>query len=244
MVLTATRPFKLILLVVLLISSLAGAVTAVRVRVRHRPVKRSMYQRMRHPWWHPVFPPSHESLLRQNAEIDRLALSRYQDEVDLSAAVANGELVALPLSPALVVDPRLDPSRRYCRPWTARFLTDLSNDFYAKFHVPLMVDSAVRTVEVQKKLRKRNRNAAPYEGEVASSHLAGLTVDLARKRMTKQQVKWVEFRLLYYYARHWVIVEEEYYQLCFHIEVSGQYGEPIKTIPITLENNTIPDTDQ
>jgi len=178
-----------------------------------------------------MFPPTHESLLRQNEEIDRLALPRYQNSDDLLIAVTNQELVPLPLSSALIVDPRLDPQRRYCRPWTAQFLTDLSYDFYTKFHEPLMVDSAVRTVEVQKKLRKWNRNAAPYEGESASSHLAGLTIDLARKRMTKAEVKWIEWRLLYYHARSWVIVEEEYHQFCLHIEVSGRYGEaiPIET---------------
>jgi hypothetical protein len=198
---------------------------------------RSVYQKIRHPWWHPMFPPTHDSLLRQNAEINRLALPRFQDEMDLLLAEDSHELVALPLSSALIVDPRLDPMRRYCRPWTAQFLTDLSTDFYARFHEPLMVDSAVRTVEVQKKLRKHNGNAAPYEGDSASSHLAGLTIDLARKRMTKKEVDWVEWRLLYYYARGWVIVEEEFHQLCFHIEVTGRYGEeiPVTATDLPLE---------
>lgn len=169
--------------------------------------------------------------MQQNAEVDRLSLPRFYDDDDLADAIRRGDLVPLPLNSALIVDPRLDPDRRYTRPWTAQFLTDLSNDFYARFHEPIMVDSAVRTVLVQKKLRRHNRNAAPYEGETASSHLAGLTIDLARKRMTKAEVRWIELRLLYYYGRGWVIVEEEFHQLCFHIMVSGRYGQPIETIP-------------
>lgn len=217
---------------------------SMKTPVRHHRARRSLYQKIRHPWWHPAFPPSRDSLVKQNAEIDRLALPRYYDDDELSAAVERGDLVALPLSSALVVDPRLDPDRRYCRPWTAQFLTDLSTDFYAKFHEPIMVDSAVRTVLVQKKLRRHNRNAAPIEGETASSHMAGLTVDLARKRMTKAEVRWVELRLLYYYGRGWVIVEEEFHQLCFHIMVSGRYGEPIETNPEPLIEQTIPELEQ
>jgi Family of unknown function (DUF5715) len=222
-----------ILLAVLLTSGTLFAVSVAHPpkakKHHHATTKRSLYSRLRYPWWHPVFPPSHESLVSQNAEIDRLGLPRFQDELDLVLAIDSHQLVPLPLSPALIVDPRLDPTRRYCRAWTAQFLTDLSNDFYTTFHEPIMVDSAVRTVQVQKKLRRYNHNAAPIDGEAASSHLAGLTIDLARKRMTKAEVRWIELRLLYYHARGWVIVEEEHAQLCFHIMVSGRYGEPIET---------------
>jgi hypothetical protein len=132
--------------------------------------------------------------------------------------------VPIPVNGHLVVDKRLPANRRYCRPWTAQFLTDLSAAFYAKFHEPIMVDSAVRTVEVQRKLRRWNGNAAPAEGETASSHLAGLTVDLARRRMTPEQAHWVELYLSPLHAQGIVEIEEEYRQLCFHIMVGGNYG--------------------
>jgi len=46
----------------------------------------------------PVFRPSHESLLRQNEEIDRMELPRIQNEEELEQYKASGDLV--PLMPA------------------------------------------------------------------------------------------------------------------------------------------------
>ncbi len=100
----------------------------------------------------------------------------------------------MPISPSqtLRIDPRLDPDRRYCRPWTRDFCQDLSAGLLQAVHDQIQVNSAVRTVLVQKKLRRHNRNAAPESGETASSHLAGITVDIQRRGMTRDQVKWVE----------------------------------------------------
>jgi hypothetical protein len=186
-----------------------------------------------HPsWWTPAFPPTHESLLRQNEEIDPLGLPRLKNDRELNEQVKSGNLVALPVSEHLIVDKHLPANRRYCRPWTAQFLIDLSDAFYARFHEPVMVDSAVRTVEVQNKLRRWNGNAAPSEGETASSHLAGLTVDLARRRMSKEQAQFVEQWLMPLHTGGLVEVEEEYRQFCFHIMVSGDYGKLLDTIPL------------
>jgi hypothetical protein len=190
----------------------------------------------RHPKsWNPLFPPTHESLLAQNAEIDRLGLPRIKNDRELKELIRDGELVPIPVSDHLIVDKHLPANRRYCRPWTASFLTDLSDAFYARFHEPIMVDSAVRTVEVQRKLLRWNGNAAPAEGETASSHLAGTTVDLARRRMTPEQGRWVEVYLLPLHAQGMVEVEEEYRQFCFHIMVAGNYGTPfIEQEPVEL----------
>jgi hypothetical protein len=79
-------------------------------------------------------------------------------------------------------------------------------------------------VKVQKKLRRHNRNAAPAEGETASSHLAGLTVDLQRRGMTREQVHFVERYLFYLRALGLVEPEEERRQWVFHIMVSERYG--------------------
>jgi len=122
-------------------------------------------------------------------------------------------------------DPRLDPSRRYCRPWTRDFVQDISQAYYHRFHQQIQVNSAVRTVKVQKKLRRHNRNAAPAEGDTASSHLAGLTVDLQRRGMTQEQVHWMEHYLFYMKALGLVEPEEERHQWVFHIMVSGRYAE-------------------
>src|SRR5207244_13116445 len=108
---------------------------------------------------------------------------------------------------------------------TLNFVNDLSEAYYKEFHEQIQVNSAVRTVLVQKKLRRHNRNAAPERGETASSHLAGLTVDLQRRGMTKSQVKWMENYLRQLKEMGLVEPEEERRQWCFHIMVAGAYDD-------------------
>ena len=172
-----------------------------------------------------MFRPSHESLLLQNAEVDRLNLPRIQDETELEALKADGSLLEIVPGDSLRIDPRLDPSRRYCRSWTLDFVDDLSEAYFSRFHDQIQVNSAVRTVKVQRKLRRHNRNAAPWEGETASSHLAGVTVDLQRRGMGKEQIRFVERYLFYMKALGLVEPEEERRQWVFHIMVSGRYAE-------------------
>jgi hypothetical protein len=188
--------------------------------------------RIRRIPWNPVFKPSHESLLLQNAEINRLNLPRIRDDKQLQRLISEGDLVAIPPSETLRIQPSLDPARRYCRPWTLDFLNDLSEAYYKEFHDQIQVNSAVRTVLVQKKLRRHNRNAAPETGETASSHLAGLTVDLQRRGMSKAQVKWMEEYLRPLKEMGLIEPEEERRHWCFHIMVAGSYDDyrQIKTL--------------
>jgi len=138
---------------------------------------------------------------------------------------ASGALLPIIAGETLRFDPRRDPSRRYCRPWTRDFVQDLSEAYYHRFHEQFQVNSAVRTVKVQKKLRRHNRNAAPADGDTASSHLAGLTVDLQRRGMTQEQIHWVERYLFYMKCVGLVEPEEERHQWVFHIMVSGRYAD-------------------
>jgi hypothetical protein len=102
---------------------------------------------------------------------------------------------------------------------------DLSQAYYNRFHEQIQVNSAVRTVKGQKKLRRHNRNAAPAEGDTASSHLAGLTVDLQRRGMTPEQIRWMQHYLFYMKSLGLVEPEEERHQWVFHIMVSGRYAD-------------------
>ncbi|HSQ20688.1 MAG TPA: DUF5715 family protein, partial [Blastocatellia bacterium] len=195
--------------------------------------------------WHPMFRPSHESLLIQNAEIDRLELPRIQDETELEALKADGSLLEIKAGETLRFDPRLDPSRRFCRPWTLEFVNDLSQAYYNRFHQQIQVNSAVRTVKVQKKLRRHNRNAAPADGDTASSHLAGVTVDLQRRGLSKEQLRWMQHYLFYMKSVGLVEPEEERRHWCFHIMVSGRYNEWRETqtiIPIERPDQDKPQT--
>jgi hypothetical protein len=208
----------------LLLLTLAISCTAFAAR----PVVPARYHRMhrfhRVPW-NPVFKPSHESLLLQNEEINRLNLPRIYDDKQLEKLKLSGDLIQIVPTESLRIQPSLDPARRYCRQWTMEFLEDISTAYYKEFHEQIQVNSAVRTVLVQKKLRRHNRNAAPETGETASSHLAGLTVDLQRRGMSKAQVKWVEEYLKPLKELGLIEPEEERRQWCFHIMVGGGYTE-------------------
>jgi hypothetical protein len=195
---------------------------------------------------------SHESLVRQNVRSDEEGLKRVQDDADLLAMRRDGELVALPASVALVVDERLPANRRYCRPWTAQFLSDLSRVHYGRFHRTLQVNSAVRTVEYQRHLELVNGNAAPAEGEDASPHLTGATIDIAKKGLSMEEVGWMRAYLQPLQAAGKIDVEEEFYQSCFHITVYRSYrprvpaeeakasGDPHKTPSAALLAERVP----
>jgi hypothetical protein len=189
---------------------------------RTRHIRRAHLRRLR---WNPVFRPSRESLLLQNQEIDRLDLPRIQDDAELEQLKASEELVPIVAGPTLRFDPRLDPDRRYCRPWTREFLDDLSQAYYKQFHTSIQVNSAVRTVKIQKRLRRHNRNAAPAEGEIASSHLAGITVDIQRRGLSREQIKWVQDYMLPLKQQSLIEPEEERHQWVFHVMVSERYTE-------------------
>jgi hypothetical protein len=195
------------------------------VAPRHAHRATGKRARLRRILWNPLFRPSHESLLRQNEEIDRLELPRIQDDAELEQLKASGDLVPIVAGQTIRIDPRLDPDRRYCRPWTLEFVQDLSQAYYEQFHDQIQVNSAVRTVQVQKKLRRHNRNAAPETGDTASSHLAGITVDLQRRGMTKKEIQFVEQYMLPMKNLGLVEPEEERHQWVFHVAVSGRYTE-------------------
>jgi Family of unknown function (DUF5715) len=215
--------------------------------VRRVTLQRTHHRRhLRWLRWNPMFRPSHESLLLQNAEVDRLNLPRIQDETELEALKADGSLLEILQGESLRIDPRLDPTRRYCRRWTLDFVDDLSAAYFNRFHQQIQVNSAVRTVKVQKKLRRHNRNAAPWDGDTASSHLAGVTVDLQRRGMSKEQIRWMEHYLFYMKALGLVEPEEERRQWVFHIMVSGHYSEWRETqtiVPIDRTDQDRPATE-
>ena len=166
---------------------------------------------------------SHEILVRQNQVADREGLDRIQNDDDLDDMRTRKLLVAIPANEALQVDERLPSDRRYCRPWTAQFLATLSRAHYARFHTPLQINSAVRTVEFQQRLLRTNGNAAPAEGETASPHLTGQAIDLAKHGLSLTEIAWLRGYLLPLVQQGKVDVEEEFQQACFHISVYKKY---------------------
>jgi len=233
--------FATVFVLALICGGLSSSAFAVRrATVHHKHLRWLLF-------WNPMFRPSHESLLIQNAEINRLELPRIQNDTELEALKADGSLLPILPNESLKIEPSLDPSRRYCRPWTLDFVDDLSQAYYNRFHAQIQVNSAVRTVKVQKKLRRHNRNAAPAEGDTASSHLAGVTVDLQRRGMTNDQIRWMEHYLFYMKALGLVEPEEERRHWCFHIMVSGLYSDWRETqtiVPVAHPDEDKPDSDK
>jgi hypothetical protein len=165
-----------------------------------------------------------DSLVRQNERSEDEALERIEDDADLQDRIARGALVRVPESAALAVNPALPDNRRYCRPWTAEFLSDLSRAHNAVFRKPLVVSSAVRTVEYQKRLMRTNHNAADAEGDVVSPHLTGGTIDIAKSGLSRHEMQWMRSELLAYQQAGVLDVEEEFRQRCFHITVYKNYS--------------------
>jgi len=176
---------------------------------------------------------SREVLLHQNEMADQDGLTRVRDDADLLDLRREKQLVPLPESAALTVDFRLPEDRRYSRPWTAAFLSVIARDYYASFHSPLQVDSAVRTVAVQQRLVRTNGNAAPTTGDTASPHLTGQAVDIAKGGLTRTQIAWLRTYLQPLIDQGKIDVEEEFQQACFHISVYKSF------VPITASRVAI-----
>jgi hypothetical protein len=164
-----------------------------------------------------------ESLIRQNLRVNEDDLERIQDDAQLEQLTKNGELVAIAETDSVAIDPKLPENRRFCRPWTKSFVDDFGRNYRAAFGHPLQVNSAVRTVEFQEKLRRHNGNAAPEDGEDASPHLTGATIDIAKYGMTRKQLTWTRDYLIKMQSMGLIDAEEEFRQRVFHITVYRDY---------------------
>ena len=188
------------------------------------PVTLQASMRMLHERMPPPLRGSLASLERQNERLEAEGLQRIEDNSDLESRIAHGLLVPLPVSEGLTVNPSLPDLRRYCRPWTAEFLSDLAEMHDAVFHKPLQVDSAVRTVDYQERLMRINGNAAPAQGNIVSPHETGATIDIGKRGMTWREISWMRHYLLTLQDSGLIDVEEEFRQACFHITVYDTYG--------------------
>jgi hypothetical protein len=213
---------RLLMWSILFVAVVGSAVPAFAVHKNVRYRHRAHYRPVK---WNPVLKGSIDSMTRQNEEIDRLQLPRIADEEQLMELERTQELVPVMETQSLRWSEAIQANKRYARPWTNQFLQDMSEAYYKEFRTPLQVNSAVRTMEQQQKLRRHNRNAAPEIGELSSSHLAGTTVDLARRGLSKLQHAWIESYLKNLLDQGLVEAAEERRTWCFHVMVSNRYTE-------------------
>ena len=199
----------------------------------HRPpitVEASL-QMLHGPMPRPLY-GSLASLERQDRRLEAEGLRPIENDSDLEYRIDHKRLAPLPVSAGLTVNPRLPVMRRYCQPWTAEFLSDLAQMHDAAFHRPFRVDSAVRTVAFQRRLRRTNVNAAPAIGPIASPHELGASIDIGKKGMSWREIAWMRRYLLTLQNEGVIDVEEEFKQACFHITVYDTYGDmrPVRGI--------------
>ena len=168
---------------------------------------------------------SREILVHQNQMADAAGLTRIQDDADLDRMRAQHLLVGFPDTPGLEINEELPYNRRYARPWTVKFATDTARAFYERFHEPLHLNSAVRTVSYQLRLQRVNGNAAAINGDGASPHLTGQAIDFGKRGMSVTEIAWMRTYLLPLMQSGKVDVEEEFQQACFHISVYGSYAQ-------------------
>lgn len=213
------------LILVSLVSMAQATTRHHRRHTRRVRVVRSSRQHLRRAVWHPLFAGSHDMLVRQNQQLDMLELPRINNDAELLRLEAEEALVPVASSRSLVVASNLLENRRYCRPWTRDFLEDLGEAYYREFHQPIVATSLVRTADQQKKLRRHNRNAAPQEGDTASTHLTGVTVDLLKRGMTRKQHQWIEQYFLPLKEAGLIEPIEERRQPVFHVVVFDGYGD-------------------
>ena len=156
----------------------------------------------------------------QNAVADKENLSRIANDAQLNRFIKNGLLIRLEDTVFIKLDPRLDKKYHYVRPWTLDFLNDLGMHFGAKFpNSSLQINSAVRTTESQKALRRVNGNAAPTDGPTQSSHTTGATVDIAKKDLSADQMEWLGNYLREKKEAGKIDAVEEKHQSVFHVMV-------------------------
>jgi hypothetical protein len=180
-----------------------------------------------------VLPPmrgSREILVHQNTMADEEGLSRIQDDDDLRRMRMGRMLVDFPESASLRVNPELAGDRRCARPWTVRFAANIARAYYERFGQPLQVNSAVRTVAYQVRLRRVNGNAAGTEGDVASPHLTGEALDFGKHGMSSAEIAWMRLYLRPLMQSGKLDVEEEFQQACFHISVYRSYAPDMPAI--------------
>jgi hypothetical protein len=134
-----------------------------------------------------------KELIWENAQATRLHYVRFTKM--LLGSNARMALVPLPANDWISIDPKLLPEYRWCLPQARSGLMLLGRRYYRKFHKPMRLNSAVRTVEYQRTLQHDNPNAIAATGDMGSLHLTGMAIDIKRKGLPSDQSNWLQNEL-------------------------------------------------
>lgn len=161
----------------------------------------------------------------QNARADAYHLARMRDRAMIAQYVEAGYLVSVPPATRLYYLHGVPSEYSYLRPWAKRFLDQISRDYYGAFHTQLRVTSLIRTVTLQRRLARRNFNAAEATGDDRSSHLTGATLDISKHSMSWREKKWLRRELIALENSGYIYAVEEFRQPCFHVMVYPNYSD-------------------
>jgi len=161
----------------------------------------------------------------QNARANDFDLSRMRNRAMIQRFHGAGLLVRVPSHTRFYYLHFIPAAYRYLRPWTKLFLDRLSREYHARFGQRLRVTSLVRTVALQRRLDRRNPNAAAATGPYRSSHLTGATLDISKRFMKLRGQRWMRRVLFRLKQNGYLYAVEEFEQPTFHIMVYPNYRQ-------------------
>lgn len=137
------------------------------------------------------------SLKAQNEIADRKNLLRFEKQKDISEALKSRYLVPVPASSAnFYLDSRLPKEFRCISPQTLIYIERISGKLARKSGSGVRfkridITSLVRTEKYQRKLSRKNPNAASGDDlRHRSLHTTGFTFDFSTKKTTRAEVLW------------------------------------------------------
>ncbi|MGH9686297.1 MAG: DUF5715 family protein [Candidatus Acidiferrales bacterium] len=161
----------------------------------------------------------------QNARANAYHLTRMRNRAMVVQFAEAGYLVEVAPTTRTYYLHRIPPAYRYLRPWAKKFLDRTSREYYSTFHRRLRVSSLIRTVALQRRLVRRNPNAADATGDDRSSHLTGATLDISKHSMSWREKKWLRRQLVELEQSGYLYAVEEFRQPCFHVMVYPNYRD-------------------
>jgi len=171
-----------------------------------------------------------QSQVIQNEQADLDRLSRMEDHEMIARFARLQLLVPVESRTRDFYVHNVPDERRYLRPWAKLFLERLSRQYRSRFGGTLRVTSLVRTEDHQRKLQRRNPNAAAPEGEKRSAHLTGACLDVSKKGMNRSQMRWVRQVLSSLKEKGYLYAVEEFTIPNFHIMVHRDYPEYVELL--------------
>lgn len=167
---------------------------------------------------HPMLEGSVHTQAYENALADVFDLRRIESDAELKRLIREKKLVPLIRNENIRWHKGLKRKYAYVLPHMNEFIETYQREVV---RAPIVITSAVRPKSYQKKLAKRNPNAAPTEGVVASTHPTGSTVDIGYKWKRKDAgyIRTLAESLVKEEAGGSLQATKENHQLCMHVMV-------------------------